>query len=440
MSKPLTFNLKQHTPMLHFQASQQGATLRASDVKPRFDRWLIDQKLKWDFEKCKKYLIGYPGDPEEKGLSEKVKSERKRAISLLKKKFESGFRALNYKMRIVRVTDNKPTSTHWLNQNNNKMVSGCPSYFGEEMETVMNDCKVSFLFTESSNSLQDIVKPNFAEFINSHNFGTRSTKGYGSFTVEQSDSFPELSISFDKDYKWQDIEKKIELFYKTIRSGINFTKKVKDSKGYYKREGYYFKSMLYQYVNDKYGQHWDKKIIKNCYLGQNDVIDNKFDYRDCLGLSSHELWGDYNITIKKTVTDIDRFASPVVFKPVRSDSVWSVYIVLNQIPQNYQGDVTVSAIQVENKPPDKRLIKNFQSKTERMKLPDNFSLISYFDYLFKDRPGSLSHEDWLEANDISRRFEYENDDKLSKSQKGQINDIVDFYKKLRQKYYDMNSL
>jgi len=41
----LCFKLKQHTPIIHFQADQKGATLRASELKPKLDRFLID-KLK----------------------------------------------------------------------------------------------------------------------------------------------------------------------------------------------------------------------------------------------------------------------------------------------------------------------------------------------------------------------------------------------------------
>lgn len=42
MSNPfqITFTLKQHTPIIHFQHDQEGATLRASEVKPKLDRFL----------------------------------------------------------------------------------------------------------------------------------------------------------------------------------------------------------------------------------------------------------------------------------------------------------------------------------------------------------------------------------------------------------------
>ena len=36
------FTLKQHTPIIHFQAGQRGATLRASELKPKFDRFLLE--------------------------------------------------------------------------------------------------------------------------------------------------------------------------------------------------------------------------------------------------------------------------------------------------------------------------------------------------------------------------------------------------------------
>ncbi|MGB3465250.1 MAG: hypothetical protein WBA74_08270, partial [Cyclobacteriaceae bacterium] len=37
----LTFTLAQHTPLIHFQHDQQGATLRATEVKPKLDQYLL---------------------------------------------------------------------------------------------------------------------------------------------------------------------------------------------------------------------------------------------------------------------------------------------------------------------------------------------------------------------------------------------------------------
>jgi hypothetical protein len=39
----LEFTLKQHTPLIHFQHDQEGATLRATEVKPKLDKFVIEK-------------------------------------------------------------------------------------------------------------------------------------------------------------------------------------------------------------------------------------------------------------------------------------------------------------------------------------------------------------------------------------------------------------
>ena len=39
----LEIKLKQHTPLIHFQHDQEGATLRASEVKPRLDKYILSK-------------------------------------------------------------------------------------------------------------------------------------------------------------------------------------------------------------------------------------------------------------------------------------------------------------------------------------------------------------------------------------------------------------
>ena len=41
-SYSLNYKLQQITPMIHFQHYEEGATLRASEVKPKLDRFLIE--------------------------------------------------------------------------------------------------------------------------------------------------------------------------------------------------------------------------------------------------------------------------------------------------------------------------------------------------------------------------------------------------------------
>lgn len=57
--KTLKVTLKQHTPLIHFQHDQYGATLRASEVKPKLDKFIILREFDNCYEKCKHYLLGY---------------------------------------------------------------------------------------------------------------------------------------------------------------------------------------------------------------------------------------------------------------------------------------------------------------------------------------------------------------------------------------------
>ena len=47
----LEITLKQHTPLIHFQHDQVGATLRASEVKPKLDKFLLTKLGGGDYRK-----------------------------------------------------------------------------------------------------------------------------------------------------------------------------------------------------------------------------------------------------------------------------------------------------------------------------------------------------------------------------------------------------
>ena len=46
----LEIKLKQHTPLIHFQHDQEGATLRASEVKPKLDRFVLTRLGKDNYD------------------------------------------------------------------------------------------------------------------------------------------------------------------------------------------------------------------------------------------------------------------------------------------------------------------------------------------------------------------------------------------------------
>ena len=53
----IVFTLKQHTPLIHFQHDQAGATLRATEVKPKLDRFITEKITKLNGDKAKEKLI-----------------------------------------------------------------------------------------------------------------------------------------------------------------------------------------------------------------------------------------------------------------------------------------------------------------------------------------------------------------------------------------------
>lgn len=56
-----TFDLKRHTPMIHFQPYDEGVCLRATEVKPKFDRFLLENECFTDTQKSKWFYTAEDG-------------------------------------------------------------------------------------------------------------------------------------------------------------------------------------------------------------------------------------------------------------------------------------------------------------------------------------------------------------------------------------------
>ena len=355
MDNELRVVIKQHTPMLHFQYEQFG-TLRATEVKPKLDKYIWEQEWKGDYSKGKEYLTGYLGGE----LN-------------LKQKFERGFRALNYQINITPTC--KPTKRYILDDNK------FPLYFGN-MGNDNGDKELKhFTFCEdelivSINSFQvnilKIIKKHIAPFFQKENFGTRQNKGFGAFKVETvNNEVPSFNLpskyyfSLDsgeigQENTYRNLFEDIEYFYKTLRSGINL-KGSKDPNTKRPKDRLYFKSLLFQYAK-KIGDEkftWDKKKIRKELFGHLDSFkeieaDRKDPngsvhfgkgreallMRDLLGLSGQQQWKSYgNATVSKSHETIERFKSPLTFKPIYNKGTsWDIYIIPNQIPKAIKGE------------------------------------------------------------------------------------------------------
>jgi len=363
----LEVKLKQHTPLIHFQYDQDGASLRASEVKPKLDRFILTK-------------LGQTMDKEQISKGEKEASKKERNFHQLND-YEKGCfiakgidwligkgekPALDYKLKF-RITE-EPQVIDIKKYNKVGKEEPYPLFFGNMKKDPNNPDeyrKFSFLnnpfkaeFLCYSEDIQKALEEHIADFFMYNNLGTRQSKGFGSFFLDVS----ERGNSYYKkpDYKYSfsiainektslsdgfiELFDTIDLFYRSLRSGINIS---------WGREPFYMKPMIFKYAK-KEGLQWDKKSIKEVYYPmelrsqQNDhenpeilifSQDNdspKYLFKDLLGLSVLEEWKKpYNKKITKENSEIDRFRSPIIFKPLKFGNRYFVNIVLEDIPREF---------------------------------------------------------------------------------------------------------
>ncbi len=253
----LEIKLKQHTPMIHFQPNQNGATLRASEFKPRFDAFLI-----------------------------KIMSDELKGMYVIK---ASNGESLPYSLKIK--IDGKSTVAP-INDN-------FPCFFGN-MRSEENKYKEKAQFVESHiilifdfyyEAIKTLIESNIGKFLLSNNFGARQSKGFGSFYLYNNDlrnnidwlkKYYKYTVNdglFEGIKKYKDKNKYerlfsvIDLFYRTLRSGINEVN----------RDGYtvfYFKSFLFSYAKSEKKWMWDKKVIKSNFVHEKILEQERKKYSD----------------------------------------------------------------------------------------------------------------------------------------------------------------
>lgn len=367
------FILKQHTPIIHFQ-NDKDASLRATELKPKLDKFVFDHAKIPD-----EWRMTY--DPK-----------------------KSSYEALDYKVRIqAKKVGSKKIGDHdklpFFFGNMGDDYADHPKYLSDTREPL----EVSI--TCFNASLLAFIFEHFAQFLATTNFGTRQSKGYGSFYLDHtSPGYKDISehlawfdYSFDSgvtDYNKCMIN--LELFYKSLRSGINL---VNSSK--YRMENidgrdeivletgsrFYFKSLLFLYTQRALGRQLDKKTVKEKFFksewhkrklrrredekisdqlkiekedighyvfqkgikGQKtdhqkvddpvifaDEHEQKYLFKDLFGLSSLESWGSYGTEISKSNLEISRFKSPLFFKIIKVGNSYRVYFLITKIPKKFR--------------------------------------------------------------------------------------------------------
>lgn len=150
----LKVRLCAQSPMLHFQGRERGATLRASEVKPKLDRFILN-KLKASNREKELTKGAYMG---EKG-------------------------ALNYKMTFRAGKGQKLQFEEMSYDNGKKKYFNI--VYGDRMgkELLLYDTDMQIMCMNSS--LQKVLEEYLNEFFAVTNFGYMQNKGFGSFMPEE---------------------------------------------------------------------------------------------------------------------------------------------------------------------------------------------------------------------------------------------------------------
>lgn len=426
----LEIKLKQHTPLIHFQHDQNGATLRASEVKPKLDKYIIKHAFHDSFDECKEYLVGYDPDPME--------------VKKLQEKWSNGYRALNYKLSITSSSkESKKFNYVKMDSYGNPVldekkgtpkIDRIPLYFGnltKEDALVFDESEeIKLEFFSLNDCIIKKIKKNYLEFFAITNFGTRQTKGFGSFypsDVELSkkmfDQYYYFTITANGEDWWHkslDLFTKIDYFYKSLRSGIN--------------QGFYFKSLMFHYAI-KQEQYYDKRKIRQFYKhfkpnegddkGEKDEkrkyrpwstkLDGKSRfYRDMLGLSTNQGWKFYHATVKKESAQtrdedkINRFKSPLTFKPLYLDDGSVIVLVIpSTIPDKYKGHEFILVSQWDHNKENKKFIGENEGKPMQppMSTPEKFDIYDFMSYVFKGSGRAIALEQLMnQKNSIANKL------------------------------------
>lgn len=368
-----TYTLTQQTPMIHFQSDQPGATLRATEVKPKLDRFLC--KKHGGAEKLRKEHPDWFGSEDQPALNYKLRFE-----FTGEKQFKSETAELEIESRRIRrnyngmdtqaAKDEKRKLRDRINRNNpsaeiNRM------YFAnmvdtkgkrpDEIERLIRDSYKETVFYPETGStklqivcfipeLLEEISGCVEEFFLTTNFGTRQSKGFGGFSISGAERKISDPIRFlkDKGYRFfyakapqsdaakEPVEREKRLMdhamtvYAVLKGGLNLTRRPEEPR--------YIKSFVQrQFLSEdkQFGASVgsEKSFIKKEWpalatAGRGNQYKDYVFIRALLGLSdtwkykTGEVISGYNLG--ENDFDVVRFKSPITVKIVDSYIIFLV--------------------------------------------------------------------------------------------------------------------
>lgn len=332
----LEFELEQHTPIIHFQARDAGATLRASEVKPKLDKFILTQIGKRFVKKTastteKNFIergIEYFQNKDEEARrvyeEEKKKGNKDAKLELCLIPGQEG--ALNYKLSFKLSPDAKvqyflpmssnpkeidklkslaqeklgvqevemlPLTSYFANEDKAKsepnikhgdtpdQIKNKKRIFEENWQKVQLatfvNTPVEGVIRFQNAGLREEVNNLITNFFMLHNFGARQSKGFGSFIISLRDGKEEEDY-FDTGcacygYSFYIPAKTLE---EALRKINYFYRSLRSGFNEYrgKNEIFYAKSGMHFYAT-KHNFEWDKKSIKGMLFDRDKDLEGK---------------------------------------------------------------------------------------------------------------------------------------------------------------------
>lgn len=346
------YKLVQHTPLIHFQHSEPHACLRATEVKPKLDRFLIEQLEKDDRFGDGRWKKWFVGDGSQQSFDYMMRiTPNSEQVDITQ----------SIERAIARAEHRPPNaSLHEIHKNYfGNMASG-----NNIQDTIRETFKESLFYKDGLTLTIRCFIPELLTFIDEHirgffmmhNFGTRQRKGFGSFTVDISTKPNEPKgfdlvgkycpnayyCKLDNDVNADALLDAVWVISAFLRSGFN------------RGEGNYVRGFVFRYfqreknplANDK--AFVKQQVLRNVYneatrgehlhpYGNNvryryvrGLLGTNENSRFCRAPNAHT--PVYDI-YTHSAEGIERFPSPLLFKPIGK----FVFILPQKMPDEIFG-------------------------------------------------------------------------------------------------------
>lgn len=353
------YKLVQHTPLIHFQHSEPHACLRATEVKPKLDRFLIEQLEKDDRFGDGRWKKWFVGDGSQQSFDYMMRITPNSEQVDRTQSIENGIE------RAIARAEHRPpnASLHEIHKNYfGNMASG--NNIQDTVQAIQETFKESLFYKDGLTLTIRCFIPELLTFIDEHirgffmmhNFGTRQRKGFGSFTVDIS-AEPNAPKGFDLVRKYCP-----NAYYCKLDDNVNADALLNAvwvlsaflRSGFNRGEGNYVRGFVFRYfqreknplANDK--AFVKQQVLRNVYneatrgehlhpYGNNvryryvrGLLGTNENSRFCRAPNAHT--PVYDI-YTHSAEGIERFPSPLLFKPIGK----FVFILPQKMPDEIFG-------------------------------------------------------------------------------------------------------